>query len=46
LVGSTTLSQQIDPEDYHARVRAYQAACHHVIARYDGHVAQYLLSFD
>src|SRR5262245_7421407 len=25
LVGSTTLSQQLDPEDYHARVVAYQA---------------------
>src|SRR5262245_40752748 len=26
LVGSTTLSQQLDPEDYHARVVAYQTA--------------------
>jgi class 3 adenylate cyclase len=42
LVGSTTLSQQLDPEDYHARVRAYQAACRQVIARYEGHIAQYL----
>jgi class 3 adenylate cyclase len=42
LVGSTTLSQQLDPEDYHARVVAYQAACRQVIARYDGHIAQYL----
>ncbi len=42
LVGSTTLSQQLDPEDYHARVRAYQAACHQIIARYEGHIAQYL----
>ncbi len=42
LVGSTMLSQQLDPEDYHARVRAYQTACHQVIARYEGHVAQYL----
>src|SRR5712691_3322398 len=32
LVGSTTLSQQLDPEDYHARVVAYQTACHQVIA--------------
>src|SRR5215510_9786051 len=38
LVGSTTLSQQLDPEDYHARVRAYQAACHHVITQYEGHI--------
>lgn len=42
LVGSTTLSQQLDPEDYHARVVAYQTACRHVIARYEGHIAQYL----
>jgi class 3 adenylate cyclase/predicted ATPase/energy-coupling factor transporter ATP-binding protein EcfA2 len=42
LVGSTTLSQQLDPEDYHARVVAYQTACHQVVARYDGHIAQYL----
>src|SRR5262245_12259165 len=26
LVGSTTLSQQLDPEDYHVRVVAYQTA--------------------
>ncbi len=42
LVGSTMLSQQLDPEDYHARVRAYQTACDQIITRYDGHIAQYL----
>ena len=42
VVGSTTLSQQLDPEDYHARVVAYQTACQQVIARYEGHIAQYL----
>src|SRR5262245_12372074 len=42
LVGSTVLSQQLDPEDYHARVVAYQTACRQVIARYEGYVAQYL----
>jgi len=42
LVGSTTLSQQLDPEDYHARVVAYQSACRQIIAHYEGHVAQYL----
>src|SRR5215510_9214230 len=36
LVGSTILSQQLDPEDYHARVLAYQGACHQVIQRYEG----------
>src|SRR5215475_3696557 len=42
LVGSTTLSQQLDPEDYHTIVVAYQTACQQVIARYEGHIAQYL----
>ncbi|MBI3801224.1 MAG: AAA family ATPase [Deltaproteobacteria bacterium] len=42
LVGSTALSQQLDPEEYHARVRAYQTAYGQIIARYDGHIAQYL----
>jgi len=42
LVGSTTLSAQLDPEDYHGWVVAYQAACRQVIARYEGHIAQYL----
>src|SRR5262245_7741025 len=42
LVGSTTLSQQLDLEDYHARVVAYQATCREVVTRYDGHIAQYL----
>ncbi len=42
LVGSTMLSQQLDPEDYHAHVVAYQTACHEVIACYEGHIAQYL----
>jgi class 3 adenylate cyclase/predicted ATPase len=42
LVGSTALSRQIDPEDYRAAVRAYQAACATVIGRFDGYIAQYL----
>jgi class 3 adenylate cyclase len=42
LVGSTTLSQQLDPEDYQDRVVAYQTVCQQVIARYEGHIAQYL----
>src|SRR5215467_1401536 len=42
LVGSTTLSQQLDPEDYHARVVAYQTVCQQIVARYEGHIAQYL----
>src|SRR5712691_8088906 len=42
LVGSTALSRQLDPEDYRAAVRAYQAACATVIERFDGYIAQYL----
>src|SRR5919109_4719868 len=42
LVDSTVLASQLDPEDWHAAVRAYQETCATVIARYDGHIAQYL----
>ena len=42
LVSSTALSTQLDPEDLHAIVRAYQAACRQVIERYEGYIAQYL----
>ena len=36
LVGSTTLSEQLDPEEYREVVRAYQERCTAVIRRYDG----------
>jgi class 3 adenylate cyclase len=42
LVDSTALASQLDPEDWREVVRAYQEACAKVIARYDGHIAQYL----
>ncbi|MBI3756512.1 MAG: AAA family ATPase [Deltaproteobacteria bacterium] len=42
LVGSTALSEQLDPEDLRKVVRAYQETCTTVIRRYDGHLAQYL----
>jgi class 3 adenylate cyclase/predicted ATPase len=42
LVSSTALSRQLDPEDYRAAVRAYQAAYAPVIERFGGHIAQYL----
>jgi class 3 adenylate cyclase/predicted ATPase len=42
LVDSTALSSQLDAEDYREVVRAYQQTCAEVIARYDGHIAQYL----
>jgi class 3 adenylate cyclase len=42
LVGSTSLSAKLDPEDMRDLLRAYQDACSGAIARYDGFVAQYL----
>jgi class 3 adenylate cyclase/tetratricopeptide (TPR) repeat protein len=42
LVGSTALSEQLDPEDLRALMQAYQQAAGGVIERYEGHVAQYL----
>jgi TOMM system kinase/cyclase fusion protein len=42
LVDSTALATQLDPEELREVVRAYQEACAKVVARYDGHIAQYL----
>jgi class 3 adenylate cyclase len=42
LVDSTALSSQLDPEDWRDVVQAYQDTCAKVIARYEGHIAQYL----
>src|SRR5437867_7620525 len=42
LVGSTALSAQLDPEELREVVRAYQETCAKVIARFEGHIAQYL----
>jgi class 3 adenylate cyclase len=42
LVDSTVLASQLDPEDLREVVRAYQDTCAKVIARFEGHIAQYL----
>ncbi len=42
LVGSTALSEKLDPEELREVVRAYQQVCAEVISRFDGHIAQYL----
>ena len=42
LVGSTALSEQLDPEDLREMVRAYQDVCAQVTERFAGHIAQYL----
>jgi class 3 adenylate cyclase len=42
LVGSTALSTVLDPEELNALIKSYRAVCGAVVARYAGHVAQYL----
>jgi len=42
LVDSTVLASRLDPEELREVVRAYQEACAKVIARFEGHIAQYL----
>src|SRR4029434_7453995 len=42
LVGSTALSEQLDPEELREVVRAYQQTCAEVITHFEGHIAQYL----
>jgi len=42
VVGSTALSEQLDPEELREVMRAYQHACVDVIAHFEGHVAKYL----
>ena len=41
-VDSTAFASQLDPEDLREVVRAYQETRAKVIARYEGHIAQYL----
>lgn len=42
LVGSTALSNRLDPEEMHGVIRAYHREVAAGVARYGGHVAQYL----
>jgi TOMM system kinase/cyclase fusion protein len=42
LVESTVLAARLDPEELREVVQAYQETCAKVIARYEGHIAQYL----
>src|SRR5262245_3915788 len=42
LVDTTVLASTLDPEDLRAVVRAYQDTGAKVIARFEGHIAQYL----
>jgi class 3 adenylate cyclase/predicted ATPase len=42
LVGSTALSEQLDPEDLREVMFAYRDACSRVINRFEGYIAQFL----
>ena len=42
LVGSTSLSQQLDPEDLHPVMQAYRETCATVIRRFEGYLAKYV----
>jgi class 3 adenylate cyclase len=42
LVGSTALSDKLDPEELRSLLHAYRTLCGDVIARYDGFVARYV----
>ena len=42
LVGSTALSEKLDPEELRGPLHAYRVLCGDVIARYDGFVARYV----
>ena len=42
LVGSTALSEKLDPEELRGLLHGYRIHCGDVIARYDGSVARYV----
>jgi len=42
LVGSTELSQRLDPEDLRDMLAAYQAVCSDAVEVHGGHIAQFL----
>ena len=42
LVGSTALSEKLDPEELRSLLHAYRTVCGDVIARYEGFVARYV----
>jgi class 3 adenylate cyclase/tetratricopeptide (TPR) repeat protein/(2Fe-2S) ferredoxin len=42
LVGSTELSQRLDPEDMRDLLRTYQNAVSGEVARFDGHIAKFM----
>jgi class 3 adenylate cyclase len=41
-VGSTPLSELLDPEELREVIHVYQQLCAEVIGRFEGHIAEYL----
>src|SRR5262249_26283718 len=42
VVGSTALSEQLDPEDLRTVIQAYRETCASVIRRFEGYLAKYI----
>lgn len=42
LVGSTALSERLDPEELRALFHTYRTRCGDVVERYEGHIARYV----
>ncbi|HEC20740.1 MAG TPA: adenylate/guanylate cyclase domain-containing protein [Gammaproteobacteria bacterium] len=42
IIGSSALSERIDPEELRDIMRDYRNTCNEIVSRYDGYVAQYL----
>ena len=42
MVGSTHLSEQLDPEDFRQLLHVYQDTCVYAVKQFEGHLAQYL----
>ncbi len=42
MVGSTALSERLDPEDLRDLLTSYQRVCRESIGRYEGHISQFL----
>ncbi len=42
LVGSTALSERLDPEELRDVIREYQASCDKIIAAHEGYIARYM----
>lgn len=42
IVGSSAISEKLDPEDFREVLRDYRESCNQVIKKYDGYIAQFL----